>query len=41
MRAVLVIIADVFGEQAYEVPFIHGNNLIQEISSAAFDPTRC
>src|SRR5439155_17524559 len=27
------------GEQAFEVPFIHCNNLIQEISSAAFDPT--
>src|SRR5437867_13236862 len=39
VRAVLLIVTNVFREQTFEMPFTHGNNLVQEISSAAFDPT--
>ncbi len=39
MRAVLVIVADVFREQSFQVAFIHGDNVIQQVPSAAFDPT--
>jgi hypothetical protein len=39
MRAILVIVANVFGEQTFEMLLIHCNNVIQEISSTAFDPT--
>ncbi len=39
MRAVLVVVADVFREQTFQMAFIHGNDVIQQISSAAFNPT--
>jgi len=34
-----VIVADVFGEQSLQMAFIHRNNVIQQVSSAAFNPT--
>jgi hypothetical protein len=39
MRAVFVIVADIFGEQTFQMAFVHRNHLIQQISSAAFDPS--
>src|SRR6266536_6682300 len=39
MRAILVVVANVFREQTFEMLLIHRNNVIQEVSSAAFDPT--
>ena len=39
MRAVLVVVADILREQTFQMPFVHGNNVIQQVSSAAFDPT--
>ena len=39
MRAVLVVVADVFREQRFQMAFIHRNDVIQQISSAAFNPT--
>src|SRR5882762_6827621 len=39
MRAVLVVVADVFRKQTFQMAFIHGNDVIQQISSAAFNPT--
>jgi len=41
MRAVFVVAADVFREQSFQMTFIHDNDVIQQISSAAFDPTLC
>ena len=29
MRSVFVVIADVFGEQPFEMPFVHCNEMIQ------------
>ncbi|HWO32945.1 MAG TPA: hypothetical protein VNO32_29460 [Candidatus Acidoferrum sp.] len=39
MRAVFVVAADVLREQTFQMTFIHGNDVIQQISSAAFNPT--
>jgi hypothetical protein len=39
MRAVLVVITDVFREQPFQMAFIHGDNMVQQVSSATFDPT--
>jgi hypothetical protein len=39
MRAVFVVIPDVFREQALQMAFIHRNDVIEQISSAAFNPT--
>ena len=39
MRAVLVVVADVFREQTFQMVLIQGNDVIQQISSAAFNPT--
>jgi len=39
MRAVLVVVADVFRQQPFQMAFIHSDNMIQQVSSAAFDPT--
>jgi len=39
MRAVPVIVADVFREQTFEMSFVQRNYVIQQLSSAAFDPT--
>ena len=39
MRAVFVVVADVFREQTFQMAFIHRNHVIQQISTAAFNPT--
>jgi len=39
MRAVFVVIPDVFREQTLQMAFIHRNHVIEQISSAAFNPT--
>jgi hypothetical protein len=39
MRAVLIVIADVFREQTFQMAFIHRNDLVQQVPSAAFHPT--
>jgi hypothetical protein len=39
MGAVLVIVANIIRQQTLEMPFIHRNDLIQEIASTASDPT--
>ena len=39
MRTVFVVVADVFRKQTFQMAFIHRNDVIQQISSAAFDPT--
>jgi hypothetical protein len=39
MRAVFVIVADVVSEQPFQMTFVQRNDVIQQISPAAFDPT--
>ena len=39
MRAVQVIVVDVFREQALEMSFVYRNDVIQQVSPTAFDPT--
>jgi hypothetical protein len=39
MRAVVVVVADVFREQSLQMTFIERNDVIQQIAPAAFDPT--
>jgi hypothetical protein len=39
MRAVLVIVADIFGGPTFQMAFVHRKHVIQQSSSAAFDPT--
>ena len=39
MRAVFVVVADVFREQTFQMAFVHRDDVIQQISSAALDPT--
>jgi len=39
MRPVFVVVADVFREQTFQMVLIQGNDVIQQISSAAFNPT--
>jgi hypothetical protein len=39
MRAVFVVVADVFREQPLQMAFIHRNDVVQQIMSAAFNPT--
>ena len=39
MRPVFVVVADVFREQTFQMVLIQGNDVIQQISSAAFSPT--
>jgi hypothetical protein len=39
MGAVVMIVTNIFGEQPLQMPFIHCNDVIQQVSSAAFDPT--
>ena len=41
MRAVLVVVSDVFRQQPFQMAFIHGDNMIHQVSSATFDPTLC
>src|ERR1039457_1187015 len=39
MRAVFVVVVDVFRKQPFQMAFVHRNNVIQQASSAAFNPT--
>src|SRR5262249_1120005 len=39
MRAVFVVVADVVGEEPPEMVFVHRDDVIQEIPSAAFHPS--
>src|ERR1019366_634725 len=39
MRAVFVVVADVFREQPLQMLFVDCNDMIQQISSTAFNPT--
>jgi hypothetical protein len=41
MRAVLVIVANILREQAFQVAFVNSNDVIQEITPAAPYPTLC
>jgi hypothetical protein len=38
MRAILMVVADVFREQPSEMAFIEGNDVIQQVTPAAFHP---
>jgi hypothetical protein len=38
MSLVLVVVANVLAEESFEVAFIQGNNMIQQISAAALHP---
>jgi len=39
MRAVVVVVADVFRDQSLQMAFIERDDVIQQIAPAAFDPT--
>jgi len=39
MRAVVVVVADVFREQSPQLAFIDRDHVIRQIPPAAFDPT--
>jgi hypothetical protein len=39
MRSVRVVVTDVFREQSFQMAFIHGDHMIQRVTSATFDPT--
>src|ERR1017187_400399 len=39
MRAILVVVADVFREQPFQMAFVNCDDVIQQISSATLDPT--
>ena len=39
MRAVFVVIPDVFREHTLQMAFIHRNDVIQQVSTAALNPT--
>jgi hypothetical protein len=41
MRAVFVVVADGFSEQSFQMAFVHGNDVIQQVSPAALRPTFC
>src|SRR5215469_13623566 len=38
MRAVVVVIANVVEEKSLQMPFVHSNDMIQQLPPAAFDP---
>ena len=38
MRAVLMIIADIFGEQSLQMVFVRGDDVIQQVTAATLDP---
>jgi hypothetical protein len=38
MRAVLVVIANVVEEKSLQMPFVHSNEMIQQLPPTAFDP---
>jgi hypothetical protein len=39
MRSIFVIVADIFREQSLQMPFIYCDDVVQQITSAAFNPT--
>ena len=39
MRAIFVVVGNVFSEQAFQVPFIERDDVIQQFSPAAAHPT--
>src|SRR5208282_6650949 len=39
MRAVFVVVANVFREQTVQMAFVHCNDVVENVSSAAFNPT--
>jgi hypothetical protein len=39
MRAVFVVIANIFRERSFQMAFVYGNDVIKQVSSAALDPT--
>ena len=39
MRAIFVVVGNVFTEQAFQVPFIERDDVIQQFSAAAAHPT--
>src|SRR5258707_6452093 len=41
MRAVLVVVANILSEQAFQVAFVNCNDVIQEITAATPYPTLC
>lgn len=41
MRAVIVVVANVFSEQAFEMVSVHRDDVIQQIMPAALDPSFC
>ena len=38
MRAVFVVVADVFRKQSFQMAFVHGDDVIQQIPPTAFHP---
>src|SRR5215469_2629777 len=38
MRAVIVVIANVVEEKSLQMPFVHSNDMIQQLPPTAFDP---
>jgi hypothetical protein len=38
MRAVLVVIANVVEKKSRQMPFVHSNDMIQQLPPTAFDP---
>jgi hypothetical protein len=42
MRAVLMMVTNILGEQSFQMAFIQRNNVVQQVSSAAsYPPSRC
>jgi hypothetical protein len=41
MGAIVVVVADIFGDQASQMTFIQGKDVIQQIVAATTDPTLC
>ena len=39
MRAVLVMVGDVFGKQPLQVPLIESNDMVEQLAAAAPHPT--
>jgi len=39
MRAIFVVVGNVFSEQAFQVPFIERDDVIEQFSAAAAHPT--
>jgi hypothetical protein len=41
VSSILVIVANIVREQSFQMAFVHRNNVVQQITAAAFDPTLC